>query len=676
MKKQRTQKKRKTNFWEKLSVYAKAFLIIAAAFLILGMGTLGSAQSVGKGYELPAPQSSDAKDPCIIYTLSAPDDYSRSDLKLTAVYINVGAIYTEIGSTATLRLYRSSSSTAFSSYIDLVLANGYESVAEGASATAVENGNYNWAAFPVPDTGYSLSSYYNYKLVSRTCNVLINEIVFVGVDKNLDEAEQKPLLIPAEVNANSVVYDKETDSFSNAAAIEQAHKTIDAQHIPSLAQSSFFRFGEEEAFTLRSVSEMNMGSDYYSADVYSGDRVYNSLGTIILAFGTLIFGMSPFGLRFFPMLASFGILLLGFFFVKKLTKSEKAGLIFAVIYALSGLSLSFGHLGSPLTVGIFFLFASLYLCYGFFEKGIEKAKLSGALPVVGSAILSAAAICVNGAFLIPVLGIVALFIAGVIRQKRRARVALDAAVEEAEIAQSDAETAEAEQIVSSKQKVADVLNEYSYKNKIAISMFTAFLVLGTILISMLGVLPMYFTYLKLYADPTATANVLSLIWKAFIGGFTGVNATSATQSAYSLWYTLYQGSGAQYAVTATGILPAIAAVLIGLCGIVFMVVLLVKSIKAKKWEFVGASVTLSAGIAICLIMALLAKCALAFLFGGCLLSFLCAAFVSYGVCDGECKKGKIVTAVCGVALAVCFLLFAPFTFSIPLPSGFMTAIFG
>lgn len=675
MKKQRSQK---TNFWKKLSVYAKAFLLIAAAFLILGIGTLGSAQSVGKGYELPAPQSSDAKDPCIIYTLSAPDNYSRSDLKITAVYINVGAIYTEIGSTATLRLYRSASSTAFSAYIDLVVANGYESVAEGSSATAVENSNYNWVAFPVPAAGYSLSSYYNYKLVARTCNVLINEIVFVGVEKNLDESEQKPILIPATVNANSVVYDRETDSFSSAAAIEQASKTIDAQHIPSLAQSSFFCFGEEEAFTLRSISEMYMGSGYYSADVYSGDRVYNSLGTIILAFGTLIFGMSPFGLRFFPMLASFGILLLGFFFVKKLTKSEKAGLIFAVIYALCGLSFSLGHFGSPLMIGVFFLFASLYLCYGFFENGIKKAKFSGALPVVGSAILSAAAICVNGAFIIPVLGIVALFIAGVIRQKRKTQAVLDAALEEAEIAQSNAdeESAEAEQIVSSKQKVADVLNEYSYKNKIAISMFTAFLVLGTVLISMLGVLPMYFTYLKLFADPTATVNVLSLIWQAFAGGFTGVNATAATQSAYSLWYTLYQGSGAQYAVTAAGILPAIAAVLIGLCGIVFTVVLLVKNIKAKTWKYTGAAIALLIGIVICLIMATFTKCALAFLFGGCVLSFLCAAFVSHSDCDGECKKLKIIKAVCGVVLALCFLLFAVFTFSIPLSSGFMTAIFG
>lgn len=705
MKKRRMKKSRK-NFWKSLSGCMKAFLVIAAAFLVLGFGTLGSVQSTGGSYELAVKQSSDEKDPCIIYQVSSPEGYSSlTNIRLESVYINVGAIYTDVGSTATLWLYRGSSATSASLYTALTLVNGYEKTEttvtvetenteetdemdeteeetqaeETVVVTYTANDNYNWVKFPFTVT-YSLSVYKYFKLVSKTCNVLINEIVFVGYDNSLDEEERTPLLIPLSINSNSVVYDYETDTFSNAAALAEAEKTIDSQHIPSLAQSSFFRFGEEEVYSLNSISEMYQGGAYYSGDVYSGDRVYNSLGTIILAFGTLIFGMSPFGLRFFPMLASFGILLIGYFFVKKLFKSEKAGLAFAVLYALCGLSFSLGHLGTPLMIGLFFLFASFVLCFNFFENGMKRAKISGALPLAGSGLLAAAAICVNGAYLVPVLGVVALFIAGVVRQKRKGEAELDAAIAEAEKAEAGAEALaeepQNEAAASPKQKVADVLNANSYKNKLAIGLFTAFLVFGTALISLLGVLPMYFTYLKLFASPTATVNVLQLIWQAFVGGFTGVNVTSVSQSSYSVWYTLFTGSGETYAVTAAGLLPAVAAVLIGLCGVVLTVIGLVKTAKNQTEGDICAKIVLLAGIALSLIAALFAGGGLAFVFAALTLSFVCAAGVFAPCGDGECKKLKTLSVVCLVALVVCFLLFAAFTFSLPLASNVMTAIFG
>ncbi len=654
------------SFGKRFSGTVKIFWVIAAVFLIIGLGTLGSMQSTGRSYELPAQQSGDGKTPAIVLSLSAPDGHSASNITIKDVYINVGAVYNDIGSTATVQLYRAASSTSFVTSTSLVLSNGYEIVAEGAEAKAEGAANYNWAKFAVPSAGWKLSTYGYYKIVAKDCNILINEIVFVGVDK---EDEQKPILIPAAVHKESVIIDPETGAIANDAALKAASAVVDSQHIPSMAQSSFFRYGEEEAYSLRSISEMR--ATYYSYNVYHGDKVYNALGTDILALGTLIFGMSPFGLRFFPMLASFGILVLGFSLVKKLF-GEKAGLIFAVLYALCGVSLSLGHLGTPLTIGLFFLLASVSCCYRFYRDGMKKQTFGSAQPLVWSGLFGAAAICVNGAYLVPVLGVVALFIAGMIRQKRALRVRLDAAIEEAEAEEAAPVEETAEPV--GKRKVADILNESHYKNTVAPAMFAAFLVFGTVVLTMLSVLPLYFTYAKLYSSP-ASPSLGAMIWGALKGGFVGVNAVSSSQSAWSIWYTLFAGSGDLYAVTAAGLLPAIAAVLAGVTGIVFAIVQLVKFAKnkSKKVSSVGEIAILLAGLVLSLITAAFAKGGLAFM----LLAYLCAfALAAFSVQRLEGGKEKVVKIVWLVALVICFVLFAAFTFSIPLPVGLMTSLVG
>lgn len=662
---------RLTSFGKKLSGTVKVFWVIAAVFLIIGLGTLGSVQSTGKSYELPSQQSGDEKTPGIVLSLSAPNGYTSSNITIKNVYINVGAVYNDIGSTATIQLYRAASSTSFVTSTSLVLSNGYEVVAEGAEAKADGDANYNWTNFTVPSGGWRLSTYGYYKIVAKNSNVLINEIVFVGVDNTLSESEQKPILVPATVHANSVLIDPDTGAISNDAALNAASAVVDSQHIPSMSQSSFFRYGEEEAYSLRSVSEMRAGASYYNYNIYNGDKVYNALGTDILALGTLIFGMSPFGLRFFPMLASFGILVLGFSLVKKLF-GEKAGLIFAVLYVLCGVSLSLGHLGTPLTIGLFFLLASVSCCYRFYQNGMKKQTFGSAQPLVWSGIFGAAAICVNGAYLIAVLGVVALFIAGMIRQKRSLRARLDVAIEEAEAEEAAPAEESAEPV--GKRKVADILNESHYKNTVAPAMFAAFLVLGTVVLTMLSVLPLYFTYAKLYSSP-ASPSLGAMIWGALKGGFVGLNAVSSSQSAWSIWYTLFSGSGDLYAVTAAGLLPAIAAVLAGVAGIVFAIVQLVKLTKnnAKKDASVGKIVILLAGLVLSLITAAFAKGGLAFM----LLAYLCAfALAAFSVQRLEGGKAKVVKIVWLVALVICFVLFAAFTFSIPLSSGLITSLVG
>ncbi len=674
--KKRSFKERLSSFNKKLSGTVKVFSVIAAVFLILGLGTLGSVQSTGKSYVLPTQQSGDGKSPAIVLELSAPEGFTESNITINNVYLNVGTVYNEIGSTATVQLYRATSATSFVSSTSLVLANGYEEVAEGKEAKAEAKADYNWTKFNVPSGGWRLSTYNFYKIVAKDCNMLINEIVFVGVDNRLDASKQKPILVPATVHTESVIIDPETGDISNDAALKAASAVIDSQKIPSFAQSSFFRFGEEEQYFLRSISEMRTGAQYYKNSVYSGDRVYNALGTNFLALGTLIFGMSPFGLRFFPMLASFGILVLGFNLVRKLF-GDKAGLGFAVLYALCGVSLSLGHFGTPLTIGLFFLLASLTCCYKFYQRGVRKQTVGAVMPIALSGIFGAAAICVNSAYLVPVLGVAALFVFGVLKHKKEIRSRLDVAIEAAEEEQAAPAPAESEEEPTAKRKVAAVYGEYRYNTIVAPAVFAAFLVFGLIALLMISVLPMYFTYAKLYSDP-ANPSLGAILWGAFKGGFVGVNALSSAPSAWSIWYTLFAGTGEMYAVTAAGLLPAIAAVLAGVTGIVFAVIRLVKLIKKQEMTkddvaLFTSIVILLAGIVISLITAAFAKGGLAFM----LLAYLCAFALAAGAAESlEGGKAKAVKITGLVLLVICFALFAVFTFSIPLSSGLMTSLLG
>lgn len=147
--------------------------------------------------------------------------------------------------------------------------------------------------------------------------------------------------------------------------------------------------------------------------------------------------------------------------------------------------------------------------------------------MLGSALFSALAICVNGALTVPVVGIVGLFVAGMIRQQKAKAYYLDKALEEAtaENTEEDGMISEEEQ---GKEKVAAVLREYTLKNNVAI-LYGAILLVGTCLLLLLSSLPMYYTYVKAFDTPASPKmSILSYIWYAFAGGFTATNVTAVS----------------------------------------------------------------------------------------------------------------------------------------------------
>lgn len=693
---------KKAGFWGSASVFLRAFLILAVLFLAVGLGTLGSVHSTGKAFELATQQAGDNKEPCLIIEVSEPghgeEEHVHRNLYVKQVYINVGTIYGEIGKSAKIRLGRGTTATAgFGSYVELSVANVYETLTteakegEEAETTRTRKDDlFNWLAFDVPAGGWNATTYNFYRLTTLNYNVLVNEIVFVA---NEEDDSGEPVILKGTVSSSSELAYNSANKETKQDVIARAQEALfDAQRIPACSertndegvrtltpvQSSFFRFGGEEFYSLMTLSEMRMGKTYTEGNVYHIDNVSNSLGIDMLALGTSIFGMSPFGLRVIPMLCAFGALLFGFFFVRKLTGSEKAAFVFSLLFVLCGISMSVAHFGTTAMIGLFFYLASLYFCSRFFMDGMKSAKFSSALPVVLSGLFAAAAICTDGAYLIPVLGVIGLFAAGVVRMKKADRARLEVALEEAEEEQKTAANlSETELPSEGKRKAEKIFNEGRNKRKISISLFAAFLVFGALLISMLAVLPVYFTFLKYYDDPVdPKLNIFYFILKAFAGGFAGNNEVYGGTAAAGFIRILYHGAGESYAVTATGILPAAAALLAGISGVVYLLVKLFRGFKGEKFsEAVQMIFTLTGGFVLSAVAGCFAGNALGFL----LLCFLFLfALAGYAVqCGTDDKSGKVkaFSYVMLALLAICFVLFAVFTFSIPLSGGFLSKIF-
>ena len=672
----------KKNFWKAASKYVKAFLILAIAFLVIGLGTLGSLASTGDSFVLTAKQDGDEKEPSLMFHVTIPDDVAQEaseyDLYVKYILVNVGAVYAPAGEDTDIRIGRGTSpDLTFSLTYPITVPSVYTAASEDEEGSY--NGPYNWAVLDViNDTtdsqgrnGWRLHDYAYYFFAARTSSVRINEVVFIAENNTLPEEEREPIMLNAELDDASVIRRAEGESLEDA--LKRASAVVDSQQLPNLSQSSFNRFSEEEAYSMMTIAEMRDGGSYVKGDTYLADNVYNALGTDILALGTLIFGMSPFGLRFFPFLAAFGVLIFGYLLVRDISKSERAGFIFAVLYALSAAFLAAGHLGTPLMLGVFFFVASAYFCYKFFAKGMKKPSLGSAAPVVLSALFGALAICTNGVWTIPMVGVVVLFCFGMVRQKKAKEYYLQKAEEApAEVVQTeDGEEYE----LTPEKRAAHVRAEYSRKDRIAIACFVTVLLIGTFVLSMLAVIPAYLPYVRVLGDPALPMNVMEVAWKLFAGGFVGVNATSYAQS----WamHTLFKGVGELYAVTVAGALTGIVAVVASIVALVWYLVSGKKEGDEKRAKVaLRALVIAAAGLLLSLICSAFGGGAFGFLLTALFFLFAIGGTAADRVLVSGGKAAKVMMWVFLALLIVSFVLLIPFTVSIPLPAGLQTALLG
>ena len=667
----------KKNFWKDASKYFRAFLILALAFLVIGLGTLGSVMSTGDSFVLTAKQDADEKEPSLMFHVMMPDglgeDVSEYDLYVKKVIVNVGAVYAPVGEDTDIRIGRGSSADLiYNLTYPLTVPSVYTPADEANEEEGSFNGPYNWAVFDVTsitEDGWRLHDYAYYFFAARTSSVRINEVVFIAENNSLPEEQRAPILLDAELDDASII--RRAEGETQEEALERASAVLDSQYIPNLSQSSFNRLSEEEAYSMMTIAEMRAGGSYVTGDTYLADTVYNALGNDILALGTLIFGMSLFGLRFFPFLAAFGVLVLGYLLVKELARSERAGFIFAVLYALSSVFLAAGHFGTPLMLGVFFFTASVYFGYKFYARGMQSASLKGAAPVVLSALFAALAVCVNGVWVIPSACVIVLFGFGMARQKKAKQYYLQKA------AQAPSEFIQledgSEYEVTAEERMARVAAEYRRKDRIAIASFITVFLVGTLLVSLLAVIPAYLPYVRVLGDPAAPMGVFEVVWRLFIGGFAGANVTSYAQS-WAL-HTLFKGTGELFAVTIAGALTGIAAVAASIVALVWCLAKKEKDERAGKVTF-RALIVSAVGLVLTLVCSFFGGGSFAFLLMALVFLFVMGAAAANRVLISGGKAAKTAMWVFVALLVAVFVLLIPFTVSIPLPAGLQTALFG
>ena len=656
----------KKNFWKSASKYFRAFLITALAFLVIGLGTLGSVMSTGDSFVLTSKQSGDEKEPSLMFHVMLPEgldeDTDEYNLYVKKVLVNVGAVYAPAGEDTDIRIGRGTSpDLIYSLTYPLTVPSVYR--AENGSDEALSNGPYNWAVFDVTsvtEKGWRLRDYAYYCFFARSNSVRINEVVFVAENNDLPEEERKPVVLAAELDDASII--RRAEGETKEEALERASAVLDSQYLPTLSSSSFYCYSEEEAYSMMTIAEMRAGGSYVKGDTYLADTVYNALGTDILALGTLIFGMSPFGLRFFPFLAAFGVLVLGYFLVRDLSKSERAGFIFAVLYALCAAFFAAGHLGTPLMLGVFFFTASVYFCHKFYAKGMKTADFKGALPVILSALFGALAVCTNGVWVIPMLGVIALFVAGMVRQRKAKAYYLA----KAEAMPEAPAAAEETPVPSPKERVE---REYRRKDRAAIASFAVVFLIGSLVLSLLAVIPAYLPYVRVFGDPAAPMGVFAVAWKLFAGGFTGVNVTSYAQS-WSL-HTIFAGTGELFAVTCAGLLTAAVA---AAASIVALVWFLVGKKQCEK-PALRALIIAAVGLGLALVCSFFGGGSFGFTLTALIFLFAIGGFAGDQVLAEGGRAAKVAMWVIAVLLILSFVLLIPFTFSVPLPAGLQTALF-
>ena len=675
---------------KKKSLATRIILIVALVFLVIGMSTLGSFYSAGDAYELKT-QGNSAETPTVIFRLTNPsttDEHGHSAtqyLRLKHIYVNIGAAYIAEGETTTIRAEVAASTTGSvsnSRRFDYTFGNFVSATEAGAQEDGEEYPNiyYSWQDMvPADSDGWSISSYRYVRLTARDANVLLNEVVFVGevMASSASNAEGtgEIVVIPATIeSATPLMGETEEEAAVRAAAL------LDSQVMPSLNSFRMNKLSDEETLSMMTIREMYTGAEYGEGNIYTGERVYGSVGEEILALGTLIFGMSPFGLRFFPMLAAAGALIFGALFVRRLTKRDGAGLVFAILFALASATLALAGLGTPLMIGIFFLLLSLDMCHRFYAGGMKDTRFASLFPLICAGLAGAFAILVHGAFILPVAGVAALFAAGMVRQQRARRYHLDRAIAEAE---AEAPAQDAEEPSPAMQKVARVANEYRMKNALAAISFGCSLVIGAIVFALLFALPLYYPYIKLYSDPAApSVNMFGLAARAFAGGFVGVNAAADGANVFNIFYIMLRADGEAFSAVFGAFMNPVA-ILAALAGLVYLVYNVVRLVRAAEWgkaerALLRRTLLPAVGLVVSLVTACFAKDAVLFVLLAWLFLFMLAAdAVSDFTAREKCGRACRIAAWVGFGLlAAMFVLYFVFAAGLPVASGVITAIFG
>lgn len=696
----KTKAERLKEYFARYSKFTKAAAILVLVFFVVCACTIGGFNSPGSAYFARA----DAE---LVFYLNYDTSKSGDDGKLGAIYVNIGAVYAPVGSDFNINFRKA---TGSSSSGPTWSSNDLGNVAYGnvysAGNDGISGGNYNWVKvfdYSQTQTKYPVST--SYRLIRLTVphDMLINEVVFV--DATGDVIPASVTVEDAQEHFSDSLWSNYRDLFnandrtSTLGAWGDPERLVDAQNNLSTGKGAYSNFTQDEMYTLMQIDNILLGSTLpegtYNADTDSGP-----LAVLFPLLGTLIFGKSAFGLRIFSVLFTSALVALVWLFAKKLFKNEGFAFLAAVLFAGGGLALTVGRLGLAFAPAAFFVLASYYFMYKFFENGIaaDRPAKSACGSILASGIFFALAFAVDPKTLIAALGCIVLFVLGAVKQVR-AHSARAAAIRQEMRDKNAAETSEQvmrDNIEQCEKAEAALRVEYSYQSRLTYLLFFLAFAVATVAVLMLATLPSYLTYVNLY-DPNpenASVGIFTLVGNAIKDAFSLDNATMFTEgnsvNAFG-WFVALKGatlfSASDDVYRALNAQLNIGMALTALVGVLFMSVyaILYAVSGGKKGQYATEHSAHILRIYLVLILGLLASlfqyafiggtsAAHGFLFDLFYTAFIPFMFYTAYVHDSGEKKvicgirmnstAKVMAVLCTV-YALIFLLSLPMYFCIP-----------
>lgn len=481
---------------KKHTIFDLAFTVLLALFFLAGLFTAGSFQNTGKDVQCRSDDDHSA-----VFEVQA-----SSGEKVKSVWLNVGAIYTEIGTDLTVTIYRAATKSVTTApsliFGKITLGNVYSAKGTGKSGAL-----YNWVQIEAEEVKTVALL-----RVEADADFVLGEIV--ATDENGE-------IVPLQVNAKF--------SEGYASPLKKLAPAVDSQKRFNFSNALKYNFTQEEAYTLLSVQNLLLGNTYTEDCVYSLDGRWNVLSAILYLPSVALFGTSTMALRLPSLIATTLALFFVYAFSKALFKDEKSAFVVALFCMIGGLALTSGILGATYSFVFSALTGSAYFMYRFFSRGVSSEKpIRDSLNVLFSGLFSAVALSIDILSVFPVSAILVLFYFGQRRQKAAYTVAL---------AKTDDEL-----------KRAKETSVYAYKTKVTYGFALLSFVIGSFAFLLLSSVASYGALVRTYDDPVSPSlGVLTLLFKSMSVSVNKTEYTLANASSAFLWFlpmkaaTLYNG---------------------------------------------------------------------------------------------------------------------------------------
>jgi dolichyl-phosphate-mannose--protein O-mannosyl transferase len=241
------------------------------------------------------------------------------------------------------------------------------------------------------------------------------------------------------------------------------------------------------------------------------------------------------------------MIVFAYFLIKELTKREQLAFYFSLILMVGGLATTVGRLGAPYAMIACAIVASAYYMYRFFAYGISsKDMLRGASSILISGLFGAAAIAMDLTAILPIAGVLVLYVFGLRRQKLAHEVALSKTAEFAEKVVNE----EGETVVIN--KMADKENElFATKTRLSYGFAALSFGMGTFVLLLLASILCYSSYVR--ALNNESVSFLAVLWNGLKASVRDNGVTAYTAANTSIWaWLLPINPTALYAANADG----------------------------------------------------------------------------------------------------------------------------